>query len=175
MTDRDVQIGKAVTAARGHHSQQRVADAMRDLGHKWSQATVWSVERGDRPLRVTEAEDLAAFLRVALIDLLGYEASSGEAEDRVKLLEAGREAERAVGRMAHYVLEARVALGEWEALSRDVDVEQIPALKDFASLPSGRSVSGVLFELRETEWDAMKSALGLHYSEDDEEDGRGEG
>lgn len=37
---------------------------MKDRGHKWSQSTVWSVERGDRPLRLTEAEDLAAILGV---------------------------------------------------------------------------------------------------------------
>lgn len=43
-------------------SQQALADAMRELGHKWSQATVWSVERGNRPLRLVEANDLRTVL-----------------------------------------------------------------------------------------------------------------
>jgi hypothetical protein len=38
---------------------------MRERGWKWSQATVWSVERGDRPLRLAEAEDLAGVLGVS--------------------------------------------------------------------------------------------------------------
>lgn len=36
-------------------SQQELADKMRAAGFKWSQATVWSVESGERPLRISEA------------------------------------------------------------------------------------------------------------------------
>ena len=50
-------------------SQQALGDAMRELGHKWSQATVWSVEKGERPLRFAEAADLAAQLDVRMDDL----------------------------------------------------------------------------------------------------------
>lgn len=45
-------------------SQKDLADAMRARGFKWSQATVWAVEKGERPLRLTEAEGLAAILRI---------------------------------------------------------------------------------------------------------------
>lgn len=40
-------------------SQQDLANRMRDSGFKWSQATVWNVENGDRPLRLTEAIEIA--------------------------------------------------------------------------------------------------------------------
>lgn len=36
---------------------------MRTRGWKWSQATVWAVEKGERPLRLAEAEDLVSILR----------------------------------------------------------------------------------------------------------------
>lgn len=43
-------------------SQQALADRMRERGWKWSQATVWAVEKGERPLRLAEAMDLAQIL-----------------------------------------------------------------------------------------------------------------
>lgn len=87
MRARDEQVGKAVTVFRGERSQKSVADAMRERGWKWSQATVWSVEKGERPLRLTEAADLAVvlglmsgndFMRgptMAQIQQLNFEAS----------------------------------------------------------------------------------------------------
>lgn len=41
-------------------SQTELADKMRAAGFKWSQATVWSVESGERPLRLSEAIAVAA-------------------------------------------------------------------------------------------------------------------
>jgi hypothetical protein len=35
---------------------------MKARGWKWSQATVWSVEKGERPLRLAEAEDIRVIL-----------------------------------------------------------------------------------------------------------------
>jgi hypothetical protein len=58
----DEQIGKNIRRVRGDKSQKDVAAAMSDRGWKWSQSTVWSVEKGERPLRVAEAEDLATIL-----------------------------------------------------------------------------------------------------------------
>jgi hypothetical protein len=43
---------------------------MRERGWKWSQATVWSVEKGERPLRLSEATDLAEVLGIMLHVLL---------------------------------------------------------------------------------------------------------
>lgn len=59
-------IGENLVAMRGEMSQKALADAMRDKGHKWSQSTVWAVEKGDRPLKLTEAHDLEDLLGVAV-------------------------------------------------------------------------------------------------------------
>lgn len=61
-SDRDEAIGQAVAGFREPKSQEWVADLMRHKGHKWSQATVWGVEKGRRPLKLTEAIDLAQIL-----------------------------------------------------------------------------------------------------------------
>lgn len=47
-------------------TQQALADVMKARGWKWSQATVWSIEKGERPLRLAEAVDL-----VDVLDLEG--------------------------------------------------------------------------------------------------------
>lgn len=55
-------IGKRLASLRGDVSQKDLADRMRERGHKWSQATVWAIERGDRPLKLTEAIDVTEAL-----------------------------------------------------------------------------------------------------------------
>lgn len=62
MTVSDEQIGKNVARFRGDLSQVDLAKAMRAQGFKWSQATVWAVEKGERPMRLTEAEALSGIL-----------------------------------------------------------------------------------------------------------------
>lgn len=58
MIPTDEQIGRNVQKLRGEMSQTALADLMRERGFKWSQATVWAVEKGERPLRLAEAEAL---------------------------------------------------------------------------------------------------------------------
>lgn len=56
-------------------SQKELADRMRDRGWKWAQATVWKVERGERPLRFLEA--------IAVCEILDHDLSAlveGEGE-----------------------------------------------------------------------------------------------
>ena len=98
-TEQDIQIGLNVGVARASHpnhgqlmTQQALADGMRERGHKWSQATVWSVEKGERPLRLAEADSLAQMLKIPLVALLdpnGAEALTPVwvAETRVKQLQ----------------------------------------------------------------------------------------
>lgn len=62
--EQDKRIGQTVLTLRGDMTQQAVAVAMRERGWKWSQATMWSIEKGDRPLRLAEADDLAGVLGV---------------------------------------------------------------------------------------------------------------
>ncbi|MFH7324790.1 hypothetical protein [Aeromicrobium sp. JJY06] len=76
----DVEIGKAVERARDPLSQKELADQMRGLGHKWSQATVWAVEKGDRPLKLSEAFDLSNLFHIAIEELLASAEETWEAE-----------------------------------------------------------------------------------------------
>lgn len=69
--DRDEQVGKAVTKLRGEMSQSELAERMRRAGWKWSQSTVWALEKGDRALKYAEAYDLVRLLGADLHDLLG--------------------------------------------------------------------------------------------------------
>ncbi|MFC9559921.1 helix-turn-helix domain-containing protein [Agromyces sp. NPDC056965] len=71
----DRQVGENVVRLRGDRSQKELADEMRERGYKWSQATVWAVEKGNRPLRLAEAAVLAEILRVSVGVLLGDEVS----------------------------------------------------------------------------------------------------
>lgn len=71
VTTSDEQIGANLTRLRGEMSQKELAAKMRPLGWKWSQATVWSIEKGERPLRLTEAEDVCQVLGV-LVGALTY-------------------------------------------------------------------------------------------------------
>lgn len=77
----DTEVGAMVRQHREASlmSQQDLATAMRTRGYKWSQATVWSVESGERTLRYTESLDLA--------EACGFQASdksSSEGDDRYR-------------------------------------------------------------------------------------------
>ena len=55
-SERDKIIGANLAAMRGDVTQDELARRMREHGFKWSQSTVWAVERGDRPMKLAEAE-----------------------------------------------------------------------------------------------------------------------
>lgn len=60
------QIGADVATAREKLpglSQKGLAIAMTSRGFKWSQATVSQIEKGERPLRLSEADHLAELIR----------------------------------------------------------------------------------------------------------------
>ncbi|MBP5800768.1 helix-turn-helix transcriptional regulator [Microbacterium maritypicum] len=59
------QIGADVASARERAglSQKELAAAMTDRGFKWAQATVSQIEKGERPLRLSEADHLAELIR----------------------------------------------------------------------------------------------------------------
>jgi transcriptional regulator with XRE-family HTH domain len=64
VTTRDEIIGQNLTILRGDISQKELAAKMKTYGWKWSQATVWTVESGERPLRLAEAADIAMILEL---------------------------------------------------------------------------------------------------------------
>jgi hypothetical protein len=73
MLESDREVGRVVAELRGERTQQSVADAMRELGWPWSQATVWSVEKGERPLKLREAVVLAAILGTSVETFVGVD------------------------------------------------------------------------------------------------------
>lgn len=73
MLDSDAEVGRVVAQLRGERTQQSVAAAMRDLGWRWSQATVWGVEKGERPLKLREAVVLASILGANVETLVGVD------------------------------------------------------------------------------------------------------
>jgi hypothetical protein len=81
VSDRERAIGAAVSLLRDAMPQQAVADAMRDRGHRWTQSTVWAVEKGERRLLLSEAADLAAVLGVSLEMLLKRPDEAGLQRD----------------------------------------------------------------------------------------------
>lgn len=62
------QIGKNLKIMRGEMTQADLAEAMRKRGYKWTQATVWTAEQGDRKLKLDEAKSLADILGGSLTD-----------------------------------------------------------------------------------------------------------
>lgn len=62
---------------------------MRERGWKWSQATVWAVEKGDRPLRLAEANDLAAILKKSVAAFM-YSPGEHEIEKADQRLQESR-------------------------------------------------------------------------------------
>lgn len=94
-TERDKQIGRNLAAMRGELSQDDLAARMKGRGYKWSQSTVWSIERGDRPLRLTEALDVLQCLSRSESDiweLLESSDTSREVRGEIKALEDARDA-----------------------------------------------------------------------------------
>lgn len=72
----NVRIGRNVSIHRGEMSQVHLAKMMTERGNKWSQATVWNTEQGNRPLKLKEALDLASILSVSLEALTGSESQA---------------------------------------------------------------------------------------------------
>lgn len=91
----DVRIGKNLIALRGDMSQADLASKMRSLhGLQWSQATVWNIERGERPLRLSEAKAVASLLGAKVEDLLQDENVNFKRALDNKLQEAVEQAEQ---------------------------------------------------------------------------------
>jgi hypothetical protein len=133
VSGRDVRIGRNLAQWRGQRTQVALADEMRARGWKWSQATVWAVEKGERPLRLAEAADLTVILSEggparSPMHLLMTEAelnltrtldASYEADDQV--LTAAKNWSERRGALAEAALAARTEVGQSTgSLNRDL-------------------------------------------------------
>lgn len=125
----DAQVGDNIRGMREELGldQKDVADAMRDAGFKWSQATVWSIEKDGRPLRFSEATALSRVLNphgsVPLETFL-YDDYSTELRNALSGIEAhGQQARHSI----------RMLLAAWDGLAQSVrnvkedhDVSELP-------------------------------------------------
>lgn len=77
-TTDDLTVGATVARLREHLglTQTRLAEEMVAHGHPWHQQTVVKTEKGARPLRLTEACDLATVLHIDLDQLSGVAETS---------------------------------------------------------------------------------------------------
>lgn len=80
-------------------TQTALANAMKDLGHKWSQPTVVAIEKGERPLRLSEARDIAVVLGIEIADLI-KSPTTAQLED-------------AYLQLGTIAVQARLSLADW--------------------------------------------------------------
>lgn len=106
MTSLDTQIGQNLARLRGSMSQRDMADEMTRRGWKWSHVTVGSVERGERPLRASEALGVANILNIPVEELVA-------AQDSVRL----REGQRSV---LFALTQLQEAVSRWDAARLDL-------------------------------------------------------
>ena len=95
----------------GNLSQEELAQRMADLGFGFSQATIWKIERGQRPVRASELVALADALGIMLATSLTHEPEM--TQHQVRLEQANRKAHRAYQTLkdaAADYLEAQVEL-----------------------------------------------------------------
>lgn len=130
----DVQVGKNLVRLRGVRSQAEIATEMRKkYGHAWSQATVWNIETGARPLRFVEANDLSQVLKVPVTELLRSE----DAQKREDFRTFNRNVEQILDSVASQLLGVSLLhlrckilyeeLGEAGSLS-EVEAEEFSAM-----------------------------------------------
>ncbi|MGV2952066.1 helix-turn-helix domain-containing protein [Glutamicibacter sp. AGC46] len=97
MAEIDKVVGANVARLRGEISQADLATRMTD-DHKikWSQTTVWEVEKGRRALKFSEAIALAEILEVPLYGLVSYPDGLAELHEGAKHYEKRNAAVQAI-------------------------------------------------------------------------------
>lgn len=129
MADLDGRIGDNVARLRKGRSQREVASEMKKRGWRWSHVTLVAIEGGERPLRLSEAVDLAAVLDTDV--RLFFEPTGNIAwnDAYMQLSSAQRSFKDAVVTYSLGVTQAISGLGDVDLTS-----EQEESLQDLASV-----------------------------------------
>lgn len=147
------QIGANLTQYRGEMSQVALAEKMTALGHSWAQATVWSIEKGKRPLKLNEAMDLANLLKISVIDL----ATSGESAKVVNFMRSDMQRLvskwEAVRDAVAALIQARSTYGVPAYLGDEFTAENLE------DVPADIQKDHLDYFNQLTEWDAILDAL----------------
>lgn len=125
----DVEIGRNLARIRQRAgiTQAKLAEDMRgDYGYKWSKATVWSIETGERPLKLTEAQDVLKCLRLDWVTYLPVLLQGGSAVDdfdskRNMLQQRYSLAQDAVDKLADAYLDFLITAAETFSTPTDED------------------------------------------------------
>lgn len=127
MDDLDALIGQNLARLRGDLSQAELAKEMKKRGYKWSQATVWAIEKGDRPLRLAEARDVIVTLGREPFMLSSLLSVPSAATLREGLEEVSRE-----NRHLHEAMDAY-----WSSLNRlAISADLIADKEDMGQIPT---------------------------------------
>ncbi|PTL73821.1 hypothetical protein C1I63_13890 [Rathayibacter caricis DSM 15933] len=163
----DEQIGSNLIKLRGSMTQRELAEKMKQRGWKWTHVTVGSIERGERPLRLAEAE--------AVVDAIGHGfvhnllASEADATVQVwmrKMWEANAAVEKAV--RTYVETQLQLSMAAYSAQPHP-DSTTGEGILDWLSHSPQRAVETTLERI----WseDAMEASLAERlYGETDGED-----
>lgn len=133
MVNDDV-IGQNLAKLRGSMSQKDLAARMKEREWKWVQSTVASVEKGERPLRLREAADLASILGCAIEDLMNPPSAVAD-------LQAIRDSDQEVS--AAFIDACRVMVTYIEAYSAlDSAIRDSPIMEASSVTESARATLG---------------------------------
>jgi len=88
--DQNIAANLRIYREAGNISQEDLAQRMTDRGFGFSQATIWKIERGQRPVRASELVALADSLQILSVISLTYEP--GTARHHAQLRQAHRRA-----------------------------------------------------------------------------------
>lgn len=118
----DQRIGENLVTMRGEMTQKALADLMREKGHKWSQATVWAAEKGDRAIKLTEAHDLSTVLGGRLDQLLQLPREVGYQKIIQRRYNDWYDAREALEVAIRKYEDARLWLRQWIEMGREKGV-----------------------------------------------------
>ncbi|SDG79288.1 helix-turn-helix domain-containing protein [Microbacterium pygmaeum] len=135
----DALIGHNLTLLRGSMSQKELAERMRKLGFKWSQATVWSIEKGERPLRLTESEALGSVFGIQARTLTFAEQSFS----RIMLSRALDDTLTEIGNLAYQSFERQRRLAMLCDLTPEDERDETFTPELFAENAVDHAISGL--------------------------------
>jgi transcriptional regulator with XRE-family HTH domain len=139
----------------GNISQEELAQRMADLGFGFSQATIWKIETGQRPVRASELVALADSLGIMLATSLTHEPEMTQHE--IRLEQANRKAHHAYETLkeaAASYLEAQVELVVAARLAHDAGLAVTELHTSWLDTPAEEAV----IEARvETDQEAARS------------------
>lgn len=143
----DAEIGANVRRCRGDRSQKEIAERMVVAGYKWTQTTVFEVEKGKRALKLTEASALTEVLGVPtsyleqvpegyFVERNAFKASAELDDAADRALDAVVEFDRARNTLRSLLLSMRdseVLAGHESTYQKLVDRTLLQSLKESAT------------------------------------------